>query len=134
MASYCSLPTYYLNSYRTASSKSRSLDSLIRALWALTSRRASLSSLPLATWGLLLVRTYLILAVVYFLSPLWHPKDDMSDINLTPLQRQLLSLGPSSAPPTPGSAYSTPPRYPRSTPQSSGSRAAIFGSSPFDRS
>jgi nucleoporin POM34 len=58
----------------------------------------------------------------------------MSDIMLTPLQRQLKGLPPSSAPPTPGSAYTTPPKYTRSTPQSSGSRAAIFGSSPFDRS
>jgi nucleoporin POM34 len=73
--------------------------------------------------------------VLLSLAPLWKPKDDMSDIPLTPSQRKLLGLGPSSAPPTPGSAYVTPPRYTRSTSRnSSGSRAANFGSSPLDRS
>jgi nucleoporin POM34 len=96
--------------------------------------RSSLHQLPLANLLLPLLRIYLLCAIGYFLSPLWRPKDDMSDIDLTPMQRQLLGLPPSSAPPTPGSAYITPPRYTRSTPQSSGSRAAIFGSSPFDRS
>ncbi|KAH6655128.1 nuclear pore complex component-domain-containing protein [Truncatella angustata] len=54
------------------------------------------------------------------LLPLVRPKDDLSDIPLTPGQRKLLGLGPSSAPPTPGSVYSTPPRYSR-TPSLSGS-------------
>ncbi|KAI1853781.1 hypothetical protein JX266_001765 [Neoarthrinium moseri] len=52
--------------------------------------------------------------------PLVRPKDDLADIPLTPGQRKLLGLGPSSAPPTPGSVYSTPPRYSR-TPSMSGS-------------
>ncbi|KAI1084156.1 NPCC-domain-containing protein [Whalleya microplaca] len=52
--------------------------------------------------------------------PLMRAKDDMSDIPLTPGQRRLLGLPPSSAPPTPGSVYSTPPRYSR-TPSISGS-------------
>ncbi|KAH8664107.1 nuclear pore complex component-domain-containing protein [Xylariales sp. PMI_506] len=52
--------------------------------------------------------------------PLVRPKDDLSDIPLTPGQRKLLGLAPSSAPPTPGSVYSTPPRYLR-TPSMSGS-------------
>ncbi|KAI9744172.1 MAG: hypothetical protein M1818_002324 [Claussenomyces sp. TS43310] len=45
--------------------------------------------------------------------PLVGPKDDLSDIPLTPAQRKLLGLAPSSAPPTPGSQYATPPRYAR---------------------
>ncbi|KAI1497559.1 nuclear pore complex component-domain-containing protein [Biscogniauxia marginata] len=54
------------------------------------------------------------------LLPLMRRQDDLSDIPLTPGQRRLLGLPPSSAPPTPGSAYSTPPRYSR-TPSISGS-------------
>jgi len=51
--------------------------------------------------------------------PLLRKKDDISDIALTPGQRKLLGLPPSSAPPTPGSQYATPPRYARtSTPLS----------------
>ncbi|KAI0122894.1 nuclear pore complex component-domain-containing protein [Xylariales sp. AK1849] len=61
------------------------------------------------------------IANIFFASlPLVRPKDEMSDIPLTPGQRKLLGLGPSSAPPTPGSVYSTPPRYSR-TPSLSGS-------------
>lgn len=48
-------------------------------------------------------------------------KDDLSDIPLSPSQRALFGLDPSSAPATPGSTYITPPRYTRSpTPRSSG--------------
>jgi nucleoporin POM34 len=63
--------------------------------------------------------------------PLVRAKDDLSDVPLTPAQRQLLGLPPSSAPPTPGSVYSTPPRYSR-TPSASGSPASrrSFSSSP----
>ncbi|KAH8702237.1 nuclear pore complex component-domain-containing protein [Talaromyces proteolyticus] len=50
-----------------------------------------------------------ILAALY---PLFRPKDDLSDIPLTPTQRALLGLDPNSAPPsTPGTHYITPPRY-----------------------
>jgi nucleoporin POM34 len=58
----------------------------------------------------------------------------MEDIPLTPRQRELLGLPPSSQPATPGSTYITPPRYTRSTPRSTSSRAALAGSSPFRRS
>lgn len=60
----------------------------------------------------------------------------MADIPLTPSQRQLLGLGPSSAPTTPGSGSCiTPPRFARSTPRSaSGTHVGVYGSSPFDRS
>ncbi|KAK7966648.1 nuclear pore complex component-domain-containing protein [Apiospora aurea] len=52
--------------------------------------------------------------------PLVRSPDEMADIALTPGQRKLLGLPPSSNPPTPGSVYSTPPRYSR-TPSMSGS-------------
>ncbi|ROW11695.1 hypothetical protein VPNG_05577 [Cytospora leucostoma] len=52
--------------------------------------------------------------------PLFRSKDDLSDIPLTPAQRQLLGLSPNSAAPTPNPVYSTPPRYSR-TPSATGS-------------
>ncbi|KAI1821571.1 nuclear pore complex component-domain-containing protein [Xylaria intraflava] len=66
------------------------------------------------------------------LLPLVRAKDDLSDIPLTPGQRRLMGLPPASAPPTPGSVYSTPPRYLR-TPSASGSAASrrSFSSSPI---
>ncbi|GAW18977.1 hypothetical protein ANO14919_084610 [Xylariales sp. No.14919] len=64
--------------------------------------------------------------------PLFRARDDFSDIPLTPGQRKLLGLPQSSAPPTPGSVYSTPPRYTR-TPSASGSAGSrrSFSSSPI---
>ncbi|KAF2436921.1 hypothetical protein EJ08DRAFT_7134 [Tothia fuscella] len=88
-----------------------------------------------AGYPTLAIRIYLLITIILSIAPLWKPKDDMSDIPLTPSQRKLLGLGPSSAPPTPGSAFITPPRYSRSTSRgSSGSRAANYGGSPLDRS
>ncbi|KAI1305641.1 nuclear pore complex component-domain-containing protein [Xylaria venustula] len=79
--------------------------------------------------------SYVLLAVPLFnivlnLSPLFRAKDDCSDIPLTSGQRKLLGLPPSSAPPTPGSAYSTPPKYTRtpSVSGSTGSRRSFSGS------
>ncbi|GAP93119.2 putative nuclear pore complex component [Rosellinia necatrix] len=65
------------------------------------------------------------------LLPLIRTKDDLSDIPLTPGQRKLLGLPPTSTPPTPGSVYSTPPRFAR-TPSASGSGTGrrSFSSSP----
>ncbi len=60
-------------------------------------------------------------------APLFGRKDDLSDIPLTPAQRRLLGLPPSSAPPTPGSQYVTPPRYARSPTPLSGSPASKKG-------
>lgn len=61
--------------------------------------------------------------------PLLRPKDDLSDIPLTPAQRSLLGLPPASAPPTPGSTYITPPRYARSpVPRNSASNSPRGGS------
>lgn len=65
--------------------------------------------------------------------PLARTKDDMSDIPLTPAQRKLLGLPPSSAPPTPGSQYITPPRYARTPTPLSGSPASkgVYSGSPL---
>ncbi|KAI0205184.1 nuclear pore complex component-domain-containing protein [Astrocystis sublimbata] len=65
------------------------------------------------------------------LLPLVRGKDDISDIPLTPAQRQLLGLPPSSAPPTPGSVYSTPPRYARTPSGSASANRRSFSSSPI---
>ncbi|KAI1337516.1 nuclear pore complex component-domain-containing protein [Xylariaceae sp. FL0016] len=75
---------------------------------------------------------YPIVNIALNLLPILRPKDDLSDIPLTPGQRKLLGLPPSSAPPTPGSVYSTPPRYSR-TPSTSGSAASkrSFSGSPI---
>lgn len=56
--------------------------------------------------------------------PLVRGKDDISDIPLTPAQRKLLGLSPSSAPPTPDTKYATPPRYARTSTPLSGSPAS----------
>ncbi|KAK4105077.1 NPCC-domain-containing protein [Parathielavia hyrcaniae] len=66
------------------------------------------------------------------LLPLLRPKDDLSDIPLTPAQRKLLGLPPSSRAATPESVYNTPPRYSRS-PSLAGSPASIksYASSPL---
>ncbi|KAI0525411.1 nuclear pore complex component-domain-containing protein [Xylaria bambusicola] len=74
--------------------------------------------------------------IVLNLAPLFLTKDDCSDIPLTSGQRRLLGLPPLSAPPTPGSEYSTPPRYTR-TPSASGSarsRRSFSGSPKVPRS
>ncbi|KAK3905320.1 nuclear pore complex component-domain-containing protein [Staphylotrichum tortipilum] len=74
-----------------------------------------------------------LLNILLALLPLVRPKDDLADIPLTPSQRKLLGLVPtSSRPGTPDSAYSTPPRYSR-TPSLAGSPASIksYASSPL---
>lgn len=63
------------------------------------------------------------------LKPFWGRPDDLSDIPLTPAQRALLGLGPSSVPPTPDTVYSTPPRYSR-TPSLAGSLPNSVTSTP----
>ncbi|KAK6954772.1 hypothetical protein Daesc_004741 [Daldinia eschscholtzii] len=89
-----------------------------------------------SVWNYARYAYWTVLAIPLFnigtnLLPLIRPKDDLSDIPLTPAQRKLLGLPPTSAPPTPGSAYSTPPRYSR-TPSISGSAGSkrSFSSSP----
>ncbi|KAK0739777.1 nuclear pore complex component-domain-containing protein [Apiosordaria backusii] len=71
--------------------------------------------------------------ILLALLPLFRPKDDLSDIPLTPAQRELLGLPPSKTPPTPASAISTPPKYSR-TPSIAGSPAGSirsYASSPL---
>jgi nucleoporin POM34 len=75
---------------------------------------------PWLGYAYTLLRLIPIFNIVVALLPLVKPKDDLADIPLTPSQRKLLGLPPPSAPPTPGSVYSTPPRYARS-PSFSGS-------------
>ncbi|KXJ93264.1 nuclear pore complex component-domain-containing protein [Microdochium bolleyi] len=72
-----------------------------------------------------------VVQILVNLLPLWRKPDELADIPLTSAQRQLLGLPPSSAPPTPGSVYSTPPRYSR-TPSISGSASSkrSFSGSP----
>ncbi|KAI4864613.1 NPCC-domain-containing protein [Hypoxylon rubiginosum] len=93
-------------------------------------------SFPYLVWYYSRYVYWAILAVPIFnigtsLLPLARHKDDFSDIPLTPSQRKLLGLPPSSAPPTPGSVYNTPPRFSR-TPSISGSAGSkrSFSSSP----
>lgn len=65
---------------------------------------------------MLLLQGLLLFNILLALYPLFRPKDNLSDISLTPTQRALLGLDPSVAPPnTPGSTYVTPPRYRLST-------------------
>jgi nucleoporin POM34 len=70
--------------------------------------------------GICFIPIFNIITAAY---PAVVPQDDLSDIPLTPGQRKLLGLPPSSRPATPGSVYSTPPRYAR-TPSLSGSASA----------
>jgi nucleoporin POM34 len=71
-------------------------------------------------WTILVVQVLPLTNIVRACLPLLRSKDDLSDIPLTRAQRELLGLPPSSAPPTPNSVYSTPPRYAR-TPSINGS-------------
>lgn len=70
--------------------------------------------------GICFIPIFNIITAAY---PAVVPQDDLADIPLTPGQRKLLGLPPSSRPATPGSVYSTPPRYAR-TPSLSGSASA----------
>lgn len=76
---------------------------------------------PYATYGYYVLQLIFVYNIVLACFPLFRAKDDMSDIPLTPAQRKLLGLPPSSAPPTPGSQYITPPRYARTPTPLSGS-------------
>ncbi|KAK1766214.1 NPCC-domain-containing protein [Phialemonium atrogriseum] len=84
------------------------------------------------SWGYMLLQAIPLVNIALALLPLARRQDDLSDIPLTPAQRKLLGLPPNSAPPTPNSAYSTPPRYSR-TPSLAGSAASnkSYNSSPL---
>ncbi|KAJ9148299.1 Nuclear pore complex component [Pleurostoma richardsiae] len=83
-------------------------------------------------WGYLFLQLIPLFNISMAVLPLMRRQDDISDIPLTPAQRKLLGLPPSSAPPTPGSVYSTPPKYSR-TPSISGSvgSKASYSASPL---
>ncbi|RJE23777.1 Nuclear pore complex component [Aspergillus sclerotialis] len=79
----------------------------------------------------IIAQLFFIINIGFALYPLFRPKDDLSDIPLTPTQRSLLGLDPSvTPPPTPGSSYVTPPRYRLSRSASPASRST----SPFSPS
>ena len=79
----------------------------------------------IARWA---VRSLFIYNILSALWPLFRRKHDLADIPLTPSQRALLGLGPSSTPATPDSHYITPPRYSRSsTPRGSGGTGGSRG-------
>lgn len=103
------------------------------------------SSLSYPAYILAAIRVVLVANITLALSPLlrrWMKREDeITDIPLTPSQRKLLGLNPtpsSSAPPTPGSSYITPPRYTSrstsgslaGTPRSDNSRRAVAGTPP----
>ncbi|EHA55961.1 hypothetical protein MGG_08308 [Pyricularia oryzae 70-15] len=78
------------------------------------------STRSLIWWANLGLQVIPLVNILIALLPVFRKKDDLSDIPLTTTQRKLLGLPPSSAPATPGSVFSTPPRYTR-TPSLSGS-------------
>lgn len=78
-------------------------------------------SITALAWGVL--KTIPLLKIGLALLPLLKKKDELADIPLTPAQRKLLGLPPSSRPATPNATYSTPPKYQR-TPSYSSSAAS----------
>ena len=70
---------------------------------------------PFSTPVLLILCLLALYNLVVAFLPLIKTKDELTDITLTPTQRALLGLDPNATPPpTPGTRYITPPRYPRS--------------------
>ena len=88
---------------------------------------------PYATWFYHCIQFMFAFNIVAACRPLIRAKDDISDIPLTPAQRKLLGLPPSSTPPTPDTKYATPPRYARTSTPLSGSPASkgSFSNSPL---
>ena len=77
--------------------------------------------LPYTRLGLTLLFAY---NIAIALAPIMKPKDQITDIPLTPTQRAALGLDPNATPPTTTGtpSYITPPRYARSpTPRNSAS-------------
>ena len=90
---------------------------------------------PYATYIYHLLQFIFAFNIVAACWPLFRGKDDLSDIPLTPAQRKLLGLPPSSTPVTPDTKYATPPRYARTPTPLSGSPASkgSFSNSPLSR-
>jgi nucleoporin POM34 len=84
---------------------------------------------PYSSYLYNLLRVVLVINIGVALWPLLRRKDDLADIALTPAQRKLLGLPASEGPATPGAAYVTPPRYPRSATPQSGSPSNAFNRS-----
>ena len=93
---------------------------------------------PIATPALLLLYLLGLYNIAIASLPLVKNKDELADIPLTPTQRSLLGLDPrATPPPTPGTQYTTPPRYPHSpTPRniSPAARSSSVYSTPITRS
>ncbi|KAL6722313.1 hypothetical protein ACLMJK_001420 [Lecanora helva] len=98
---------------------------------------------PIATPALLLFYLLGFYNIAIAILPLVKNIDELPDIPLTPTQRSLLGLDPrATPPPTPGTQYITPPRYPHSqtprnispaTRSSSAYSTPITGSPSFGR-
>lgn len=92
---------------------------------------------PYPHYVLLIIRASITISLAYAVSPLFRPKDACEDIPLTPSQRHMLGLPPSSRPQTAldqSTGIITPPRYSRSsTPRSGNSlRGSPLSGSPMD--
>lgn len=83
------------------------------------------------TWSFIIVSILPVWNVGMACAPLLRNPDDMSDIPLTPAQRKLLGLPPSSKPEAPNTVYSTPPRYARTPSLAGSTRKASPSSSPL---
>ncbi|KAL4902395.1 nuclear pore complex component-domain-containing protein [Aspergillus multicolor] len=78
---------------------------------------------------LLLIQLVFVFNILVALFPLFRPKDEMPDIPLTPTQRALLGLNPSTtSSPTPATSYATPPKYRVSSGSRTVSPASLSGS------
>ncbi|KAF6845168.1 Nucleoporin POM34 [Colletotrichum musicola] len=98
----------------------------------LTSNRFGASLRSYLGWAYYAIQLVPLVNIVMAMLPLIRPADDLADIPLTPAQRKLLGLPPSSVAATPDAVYSTPPRYSR-TPSLAGSPASnrSFSGSPL---
>lgn len=81
-----------------------------------SARRLSQNNTVYHDLSLVLLQLFFIFNILVAVYPLYRPKDNLSDIPLTPTQRALLGLDPAATPPlTPGTTYVTPPKYRLST-------------------
>jgi len=76
---------------------------------------------PYASWTYYLLHVLFVYNIIVALFPLFRSPDEIQDIPLTPAQRKLLGLPPSSKPATPDTKFVTPPRYARTPTPVSGS-------------
>ncbi|KAI9047392.1 hypothetical protein LZ554_008837 [Drepanopeziza brunnea f. sp. 'monogermtubi'] len=79
---------------------------------------------PYANWVYWVLQMSFALNIIIACRPLFVAVDKFEDIPLTPAQRKLLGIPASSVPLTPGSHYSTPPKYTRTPTPLSGSPVA----------